>query len=482
MGRRATATVIAALAALLIAPTAAGAYTFSAPTETEGGDLVFEVSGEDLQEQLNLVSGAVTFDARSESAVEGQDFPNQDGLTAQSGRVTVATIDDALDEPGANETLKLQPSSGPGSGTGQIADNEGPPGLVISDATLPENGGPAVLLIGASHPSAVDIDIPLAAAPGTATAADFAVPASTRLPAGSTLVQVQIPITNDGEDELDEQFAVRLDPPPANAALVDPEGQITITNDDLRVVDVLDISVPEGDGNAAVARFVVRLSAPTFRTVGVNYATADGLARAPADYLSRLGTATFQPGQTTANIDVRIAGDDRIEDPEAFALLLTGTNGNAVLGDAQGVGVIIDDDGGTAPGTLPGTTPGANQSGDDTPPQMTLTAPRLTGSRITLRVTCPRAEQSCVGRVTLFNAPDRRSRSRLLKRERRLGAKSFRLTGGRSKTIEIRLSRAIQDAVRRAGRIKVQAFAVTQDAAANVDTRTRTATLRYRRR
>ena len=482
MDRRATAILVVALAALLlVAPATASAYTFSSPTATEGDGLVFDVSGDTPGEQVALLAGTVEFDPQSGSAVEGVDFPDQSGLRASSGRVTVATTDDSLDEPGANETLTLVPSSGSNSGTGQIADGDPPPGLVISDATLPENGGPATLLIGSSHPSAVDIDIPLSGAPGSAAPNDYGVPASVRLPAGQTVVQLQVAIADDTEDEIDETFSVRLEPAPANATVVDGDGQVTITNDDLRIVDVLDISTPEGDGGTSTARFVVRLNAPTFRTVTVNFATADGLARAPADYLARLGLVTFQPGQTTANIDVVVAGDDRKEDPEAFALVLTGTNGNARIGDGAAVGVIIDDDGGTPPGTLPGTTPGTNPSADDIPPRITLGRPRRKGSRVTIRVACPSTEQSCAGRVTLFNSADRRSRARLLRRERRLGTKSFRLAGGRAQTVSIRLSRTILRAARQARRLKVQAFAVTQDAAANVDTSTKTATLRYRR-
>ena len=77
---------------------------------------------------------------------------------------------------------------------------------------------------------------------------------------------------------------------------------------------------------------------------------------------------------------------------------------------------------------------------------------------------------------------DRRTKSRSLRRERRLGAKSFSLRGGAAKSVAVSIPASVVRAARRAGRLKVQAFAVTQDAGGNVDTRNRRATLRYRRR
>ena len=97
-------------------------------------------------------------------------------------------------------------------------------------------------------------------------------------------------------------------------------------------------------------------------------------------------------------------------------------------------------------------------------------------------MSCPRGETRCAGRVSLFTVPDRRSKARSLRRELRVGAKSFRLSGGRAQTLAITVPAAIARAARRAGRLKVEAFAVTQDADGNVDTRTKRATLRYGRR
>ena len=45
-----------------------------------------------------------------------------------------------------------------------------------------------------------------------------------------------------------------------------------------------------------IARFRVDLSSPRAATVAVNYATAEGTAKSPADYQTASGTVFFSPG------------------------------------------------------------------------------------------------------------------------------------------------------------------------------------------
>ena len=449
--------LLAALCAALAVPASAAGHSFNSPAAAEGDPLVFESSN-----PLDFVG---SFDPMSGTATEGVDFEDEASFGVNG--IEVATLEDDIDEP--DETVLLDPPDAHEPAVGTITDDDPTPTLSVADVSVDEPAGTATLTLTASNPSWRDIVVPLTAADGTATGADYTLPPSITLPAGMRTVSIGIPITNDFDDELDETFAVQLGAPDG-ATVGDGEAVVTIVNDDLRVVDVDDASTPEGDGAQSIARFTVRLNGPTFRTVTVRYLTGDGLATAPADYLARLGVLTFQPGQTTAVVDVPVVADDRKESAEAFALWVTEVT-NARHGDGVAVGVIVDDDG------------GANlDTSDVMPPQMTLGAPKLRGRRVTLRVTCPRGERSCTGRVTLFTVADRRSRARSLRRERRLGARSFSLRGGRASNVAITLPASVVRAARRAGRLKVQAFAVTQDAGGNVDTRTRRGTLRLRRR
>src|SRR5207249_2953752 len=86
------------------------------------------------------------------------------------------------------------------------------------------------------------------------------------------------------------------------------------------------------------------LSAASGRTVAVNYATADGTATAPSDYVAiPTTTLTFSPGQTTKTITVPVNGDLVDETDETFTVNLSNPT-NATLSTATGTGTIIDDD------------------------------------------------------------------------------------------------------------------------------------------
>ena len=462
MHRRAVRLLTAALAAALVAPATAGAWEISNASVDEGGDLVFQVKHEFLTDPLTAEAVPVGI-----TATGGADFADaSQTVNAGTTEVRVPTVDDDTFEE--TETLELR--IGDDVALGTIDDNDPAPTVSVADASSDESTGAATLTLTVSHPSSRDIVVPLDAADGTATrGVDYDLPATVTIPAGMRSAAFGIPVVNDFDDELDETFTVRLGTPDI-AGVGDGMAVVTIVNDDLRVVDIADASTPEGDGGQSIARFTVRLNAPTFRTVKVRYLTGDGLARAPGDYLGRMGVLTFAPGQTTAAIDVPVVADNLKESAEAFAVWLTEIE-NARHGKGVAVGVIVDDDGGANPDTA-----------DVMPPQVTLGRPKARGRRIRLRVACPSAEQSCAGRITLFTVADRRSKARALRRERRVGAKSFRLSGGKRATVSITMSRRMLRAARRAGRLRLQAFAVTQDAGGNVDTRTRRATLRYGRR
>lgn len=105
-------------------------------------------------------------------------------------------------------------------------------------------------------------------------------------------------------------------------------------------LSVNDVKVKEKSTNAV---FTVRLSSNSEETITVNYATADGSAKTPADYTATSGTLTFEPGQTAQQITVPIRGDRRDERNEKFFVNLSGAT-NATIFDAQGQATIVDND------------------------------------------------------------------------------------------------------------------------------------------
>jgi hypothetical protein len=123
---------------------------------------------------------------------------------------------------------------------------------------------------------------------------------------------------------------------------------LTITDDDAPPkLSVNNATAAEGNSGATGAAFTVTLSAASSQTVTVNYATADGTAKAPADYMARSGTLTFLAGQTTRTLSVPVRGDVLDEANETFLVNLSSPSG-ATLADAQGLCTITDDD--PAPG------------------------------------------------------------------------------------------------------------------------------------
>ena len=133
------------------------------------------------------------------------------------------------------------------------------------------------------------------------------------------------------------------DPQPAN----DSSMATTTVLDVLPSVYVADSRVRELNTGTATASFGVSLSrAPgPGQSVTVKYATADGTASAPSDYLATgLTTLTFGEGQTTKTVDVPVKGDNAAEGDETFLLNLSSPVG-AVMGDAQATGRIADEEG-----------------------------------------------------------------------------------------------------------------------------------------
>jgi beta-glucanase (GH16 family) len=77
--------------------------------------------------------------------------------------------------------------------------------------------------------------------------------------------------------------------------------------------------------------------------VSVNYATADGTARAGTDYTASSGTLTIAPGQTEVYVDVPIKGDSLRQADQVFYVNLSAPV-NATLGTSQATGTIINSD------------------------------------------------------------------------------------------------------------------------------------------
>ncbi len=301
-----------------------------------------------------------------------------------TGTVTVNPTADATIE--SNETVVLTLSAGagytvgvPSSATGTIL-NDDLPNLTINDVTANEgNAGITnftftVSLSAPAGPGGVTFDI--ATANGSATAGvDYVASSLTSqtIPAGSSTYTFTVLGNGDTLNEPSETFFVNVTNV-TNAVVVDGQGVGTIVNDDpLPSLSINDVTVVEGNSGTVNAVFTVTLNAASGQTVSVNYATADGTATQPADYISTSGTLTFTAGQTSRIITVPVIGETVPEANETFFVNLSGAT-NATIADNQGLGTITNDDVPVtvSPGTLPASTVAAAYS-------QTLTASGGTG-------------------------------------------------------------------------------------------------------
>jgi hypothetical protein len=92
-------------------------------------------------------------------------------------------------------------------------------------------------------------------------------------------------------------------------------------------ISVRPLALLEGDAGTTDAVFTVRLLRASDRRVTVRFATADGSARAGADYVASRGLVVLRPGQTSKKLPVRVIGDTVPEPAETFFLNLSRPQG-----------------------------------------------------------------------------------------------------------------------------------------------------------
>jgi hypothetical protein len=274
------------------------------------------------------------------------------GSMAETVPITIAG--DAIQEP--DETLALNLMSPTNAalldsqGIVTIVNDDSTPAVTINDVSVIEgNTGTlnAVFTVSLSAASTQTVTVDYATANGTAIAGatgDYLAATGTLTFApGTTTRQVMVTVRGDTLDEVNETFFVNLSGA-GGATIIDAQGLGTILdNDPTPSLTINNVTVTEGNTGTANAVFTVSLSAASGLTVTVNYATADGTAGTPAEYLAGSGTVTFAPGTTTQTITVAVNGDVLDELNETFFVNLSGAV-NATIADAQGQGTINDDD------------------------------------------------------------------------------------------------------------------------------------------
>jgi fibronectin type 3 domain-containing protein len=224
------------------------------------------------------------------------------------------------------------------------------PSLSINDVALVEGDSGQMdftFTVTLSSVSAQTVSVDWATADGTATTADgdYAAASGTlTFSPGQLTKTLTVTVNGDTKYELDETFLVNLTNP-SNATVADGQGQGSIQNDDgLPTLSIGDAALAEGDSGTTNFVFTVTLSNPTYQTVTVDWATADGTATtADGDYAAANGTLAFDPGDLSKTLTVTVTGDAKYEPDETFLVNLTNPS-NATVADGQGQGSIQNDD------------------------------------------------------------------------------------------------------------------------------------------
>jgi beta-glucanase (GH16 family) len=116
-------------------------------------------------------------------------------------------------------------------------------------------------------------------------------------------------------------------------------------------------------------RFYIDLSAVSKQDVSVQYATADGTAKAGVDYMAASGTASIPAGQTETYVEVQVTGDSLRQPDQTFYMQLSSPV-NCTLGTTEATATIINSDllylpTDTAGYTTPDSYPGYNLAWSD---------------------------------------------------------------------------------------------------------------------
>lgn len=365
MRRVALRFLMTASPALLIATTLSASPTYAVPdrsltiTDVEvhesnghGVGAVFKVALSRKTGQVVTVDYATS----DGTAVAGADYlPVSGSLTFDHKtlllEIEVPIVGDVRDEDDetffVNLTNPQSASIEDAQGRAVIFDDDAPPALTVSDASSLEGnleGGLAIFALTLSEASGKQVAVDFATRDGTAGASDY-LSAGGRLQVapGTRVVEVPVQIVPDELDEQNENFFIDLSNP-ANASIDDGVGEATILNDDpAPAIVVSDAIVEETDSGSTVAVFSISVSDASGLVVSAEFSTVAVTATEGLDFEPRNGALTFLPGETSKQVAVVVLPDVLDEDDETFALRLSNVL-NAVPGDTEGLGTILDND------------------------------------------------------------------------------------------------------------------------------------------
>ena len=197
--------------------------------------------------------------------------------------------------------------------------------------SVDETAGITSIVVNRANGASGRVSVDFAVTGGTATdLLDFTGSAGTLVfQDGQTTQTINIPILDDLVAEGDETVFITLSNPDDAGLGASSVGTLTILDNEMAITFVPPtVTVDE---LAGIATLTISRSGSVAAPATVDYATADGTAVAPDDYVATSGTLTFAAGERTATIAIPIAGDFIDEEGgEAFTVTLSNPTGGGV--------------------------------------------------------------------------------------------------------------------------------------------------------
>ncbi len=247
------------------------------PSVTEGSNAVFTIN---MNRQSDV---PINFDYATSSitAVSPGDFTSTSGTAtilalATSKTITVATIDDSIDEP--DETFSLSISNpvnafiGTSSSVATLQDNDPTPSFSIASNGVVTEGSPSLFTITLSAPSQQKFTVDYSTTSGTATAgSDFNSASSVTVTfnPGDTTKVISITTIDDVAIEGDETFTVTLSNP-LNTTLSGGSGVPALTTSSAvgTINDNDSLAAPTSISLLTVTNFPSVIESPKYRIDG----------------------------------------------------------------------------------------------------------------------------------------------------------------------------------------------------------------------
>jgi hypothetical protein len=274
---------------------------------------------------------ALTYATQNGTALAGLDYIATNGTVlfpagATEATVIVPVLGDLVSEPDETFYVTLQETAtailSTNRAMGLILDDDG----VVIDISPAQGveGGTALFTLTLSKPAGSDVTVNFTTADGTAIALLDYVPTNVviHFPVGTTNQTQGVALLTDALEEPDETFLVLLSQP-VRGTLARDQTFGLIIDDTPPCLTLIDTSITDdGSGDQSV-RFPVTLNSPSALTVCVRYHTTNGTAIAGPDYIAADGVLCFAPGETNAEVLVRVLPNTRDETNEFFYLVLT---------------------------------------------------------------------------------------------------------------------------------------------------------------